>query len=209
MLRERAEMPFAVLADMQMDGTTGNALARELRAVCGVETRLVAMSGSAVAAEKTKDFDGFLLKPISVESLRAAVEGRDGTGEVEASGEEALNETTYASLAQSMPGKQLLKLYAMCLDDAERRIETMRAAVTDKDAGAYHRAAHAIKGGCGMVGRSGTDKAGGADGTKRDTSWWRGRATGTIPERDCAASAYSERASGIGYGSKLCWFQKL
>jgi CheY-like chemotaxis protein/HPt (histidine-containing phosphotransfer) domain-containing protein len=145
--------PGTILADMQMDGITGNALALELRALCGSGTRLIAMSGTEVAAEKTAAFDGFLLKPISLETLRAALEGDHAQPQNRTPVElEPLNEATFASLARSMPTEQLVKLYVMCVDDAERRIGTMREAVAEDDAAGYERAAHAIKGGCGMVG---------------------------------------------------------
>ncbi len=146
--------PYAVLADMQMHGITGNALARELRRLCGASTRLIAMSGSGVPAEQTRDFDGFLLKPFTVDQLWAALEDLPHNLDPAAqdSGVEALNETVYSGLAKSMPLEQLLKLYRMCLEDAERRVGLMRAAAAAGDAGEYERAAHAIKGGCGMVG---------------------------------------------------------
>jgi HPt (histidine-containing phosphotransfer) domain-containing protein len=47
---------------------------------------------------------------------------------------------------------QLGKLFEMCLNDAAKRIVTMRAALAAGDAAAYKSAAHAIKGGCGLVG---------------------------------------------------------
>ncbi len=153
LLQAREDKPFAVLADMQMQGTTGNALARELRRMCGAETKVIAMSGSTVAAAATESFDGFLLKPMTVSGLRVALE--DGVA-AEPVGDESvpgvLNEATYASLAQSMPAAQMMQLYRMCIDDAERRIQEMREAAAVGDAGSYERSAHAIKGGCGMVG---------------------------------------------------------
>jgi HPt (histidine-containing phosphotransfer) domain-containing protein len=63
-----------------------------------------------------------------------------------------LNQAVYASFAASMPPAKVHALYTMCLDDAERRLRTMEAASEARDADAYIRAAHAIKGGCGMVG---------------------------------------------------------
>jgi HPt (histidine-containing phosphotransfer) domain-containing protein len=47
---------------------------------------------------------------------------------------------------------QLKQLYTLCLADAEHRIETMRQAVFADNNNAFKREAHAIKGGCGMVG---------------------------------------------------------
>ena len=51
-----------------------------------------------------------------------------------------------------MPAGQLSALYKMCLDDLEARLATVRQASEDRDEDAFRRAAHSIKGGCGMVG---------------------------------------------------------
>ena len=148
----------AVLADMRMEGTHGNALALQMRAVCGEATKMIAMSGSQVNASETTAFDGFLLKPFGVEELRtmlltdaqtAAIESVDQAAMEDG---HALSEGTYASLAASMSREQLLGLYAMCLDDADRRIEMMKQACHEGDVETYCKAAHAVKGGCGFVG---------------------------------------------------------
>lgn len=133
--------PYAVLSDMQMPGLAGPALAQALRAVCGPRTLLLAMSGKVTPPLDRDGFDGFLRKPFSVAELEAALEGQP-----------VLSEATYASLAESMPPPQLEALYTLCLDDADRRIGLMRAMAAAGDREGYERAAHAIKGGCGMVG---------------------------------------------------------
>jgi len=145
-------MPDAVVTDMQMPGLTGNALAAELKRVCGAATVVLAMSGSPVAAAETSGFDGFLLKPFTVEALAAAcARGRRRVEEpVAAAG--ILNEEIYAKFARSMGPVALAGLYKMCVDDALQRVETMRAAAAAGDDAGYRKAAHAIKGGCGMVG---------------------------------------------------------
>lgn len=154
----RGRQVHAVLVDLQMPGLSGAALARALRAVCGPHTRLLAISASA--ARVGAEFDGFLRKPFSVAQLEAALEGRP-----------VLSEATYASLADSMPRAQLLELYTMCLDDADRRIGLMRTMIAEGDRDGFERAAHAIKGGCGMVGAlelaalaEGMEQQGGAPG---------------------------------------------
>jgi HPt (histidine-containing phosphotransfer) domain-containing protein len=43
-------------------------------------------------------------------------------------------------------------MYEMCLNDARARIASMRQLVAASDAAAFIRQAHAIKGGCGMLG---------------------------------------------------------
>ena len=40
----------------------------------------------------------------------------------------------------------------MCVNDARKRIAGMRALAADHDAAKFMREAHAIKGGCGMLG---------------------------------------------------------
>jgi CheY-like chemotaxis protein/HPt (histidine-containing phosphotransfer) domain-containing protein len=63
-----------------------------------------------------------------------------------------LNEKIYEQLAGSMPAKQLQQLYTMCVDDARARIATMRTLADAHDGAKFVREAHAIKGGCGMLG---------------------------------------------------------
>ena len=146
--------PAIVLSDMQMPGVSGNKLAARLREVCGGNTRLLAISGSKVSPEATAKFDGFLLKPISAGDLRAASQSPLQPADTPAATSQAdvLSEPTYQKFAHSMPPAQLAGLYRMCLDDAQKRLQTMRRAVEEQDDAGYRRAAHAIKGGCGMVG---------------------------------------------------------
>ena len=144
------DIPTAVLADMRMPGTTGSALAQALRRLCGPATRLIAMSGSQPTPDELAGFDHFLLKPFGPDELRAAVVGDVSKNGADVQDTSILSMSTYRSLAESMPPKQLAALYTMCLDDAERRIRDMRAATDDP--AAWVRGAHAIKGGCGMVG---------------------------------------------------------
>ena len=154
--------PDVVLVDMQMPGTAGGELARRLRDVCGAGTSLLAMSGSEPEETARRGFDGFLLKPFSMGEFGAVLDG-DGAAMEESDEsfsmlklkEESagiLNEAVYEKLAASMKQSQLEQLYAMCLEDVEKRIAGMRAAASRHDDATYKREAHAIKGGCGMVG---------------------------------------------------------
>jgi CheY-like chemotaxis protein/HPt (histidine-containing phosphotransfer) domain-containing protein len=150
-----ADLPDIVLADMQMPGISGDSFARLLRVACGTGTTLLAMSGTVVPADRTREFDCFLLKPFTMEDVlaalnHAAAQPAPCAATTEYSG--VLNRAIYDCFAQSMPAQQLRKLYAMSLDDADARIELMRKALAVDDPDAYRRAAHSIKGGCGMVG---------------------------------------------------------
>src|SRR6266436_1417948 len=69
-------LPQVVLTDLQMPGTTGNELALRLRGLCGPATMLLAMSASAPDDESDREFDGFLLKPFTMEMFTAAIAGK-------------------------------------------------------------------------------------------------------------------------------------
>ena len=62
-------LPEVILTDLQMPGTSGNQLARSLRGLCGPATTLLAMSASAPDDGSDREFDGFLLKPFTMETL--------------------------------------------------------------------------------------------------------------------------------------------
>ena len=156
-LAQRArDAPSAILADMQMPDISGQSLAPLLRSTCGPQTLLVAMSGTDVPPTLTDDFDAFLLKPFTGKALCKVL--ADTLPRPERPDEDisraaaSLNQAVYKSLAQSMPREQLMQLYSMCLDDAERRLERMREAVAAADQDTFVRGAHSLKGGCGMLG---------------------------------------------------------
>jgi CheY-like chemotaxis protein len=150
----RRACPEVVLTDIQMPGIAGDELARQLRDLCGAGTLLLAMSGSELEDGVGREFDGFLLKPFTMETLTAAID--DGLIRVEdrPTGADGvvLDEGVYTKLAGSMRGSRLEELYALCRKDAEARVERMRQAASGGDDAAYKKEAHALKGGCGMVG---------------------------------------------------------
>ena len=147
-------LPQVVLTDLQMPGTTGSKLALRLRELCGPATVLLAMSATAPDDGCVLDFDGFLLKPFAMEAFTAAITGKTARAVKEPKGAAAavLDEVVYSKLAGSMRPSQLKQLYTLCLADAEGRLTTMWQAASGNDNAAYKREAHAIKGGCGMVG---------------------------------------------------------
>jgi CheY-like chemotaxis protein len=145
--------PALVLTDLQMPGIAGAELGRRLREVCGAGTLLLAMSGSEPEEAVRQEFDGFLSKPFAMEALTAVIAGSAETADGVVSGDIcALNEGVYRKLAGAMRRERLEQLYALCLSDAEARIVAMRRSASDGDDVAYRKEAHAIKGGCGMVG---------------------------------------------------------
>lgn len=178
---ERVRLPDVILADIQMPGLAGDALATALRAEWNAAaapdntTVLLAMSGSQPASSSLTGFDGFLLKPFQVSELRSLVQelvaGRAGPGaaaQTEKSAQEtepagaklpdanpaALDEDIYARMCDLMPVAQLGQMYALCIDDARGRIARMVTLVAEGDDAEYRREAHAVKGGAGMIGAS-------------------------------------------------------
>jgi CheY-like chemotaxis protein len=140
--------PEVILTDLQMPGTTGAALLEAVRAASKPPMRVVAMSasGNGIAG-----FDAFLRKPFSLDELKSALAGGASNVEGEETGRIVLDEAVYASF-ERMGTVKRRELYAMCLDDAERRIQRMRRTIQQGDVAAFAREAHGLKGGCGLVG---------------------------------------------------------
>ncbi|HWZ52537.1 MAG TPA: response regulator [Granulicella sp.] len=185
--RQEMEAPDVVLADIQMPGIAGAELALALRGACrrGAEegeqdrTLLLAMSASEPLRATLNGYDGFVLKPFTMEALglaiaRAGLRG-DGNAGSE-SGDEVevpeLDEAVFARLVATMPVDRLRELYALGLGDTRVRIERMRAAAGARDEEMFRRTAHQIKGACGMIGASelramagGLERTGLGDGT--------------------------------------------
>jgi len=179
LLRGSAAPPKIVLADLQMPGITGSRLADALHRTCGPATLLLAMSASEPAGDAVSRFDGFVMKPFTMQEFAAAVEKasalvaastraaaskpemEDSALEVqpatafvegETEGCPALDERIYGQLADAMPTAQLHQMYAMCMNDARDRIAAMRGLVAERDQAQFVREAHTIKGSCGMLG---------------------------------------------------------
>lgn len=148
--------PNIILADIQMPGTAGGALAHALRKRCGTSTLLLAMSGSVPDDRIARKFDGLLLKPFTTEELTAAIStnGQRDHGSADPDGCDlpSLDEAIYSKLAASMRQERLQQLYTVCLKDVEERTTRMRKSASNNEEAAFRREAHAIRGGAGMVG---------------------------------------------------------
>lgn len=154
-LRSKPESaPHVILADIQMPGTTGSALADALRKCCRLSL-LLAMSGSQPSEDMIRGFDGLLLKPFSMEELAAAIATTGNPKEAEgamAENSTPLNEPVYQKLAASMRIERLRELYTLCLSDTKARITRMQQLASNHEDALFRKEAHAIKGSAGMVG---------------------------------------------------------
>jgi len=155
LLEEPSSPPDAVLADLQMPGLSGSALAAEIRLRCH-PAQLIAMSGSAPAEGALEGYDNFLLKPFHMEALAEALAKRSQAPAEEHAPTKTdgsvLDQGIYQKLQAAMSPSKLVQLYQLCLSDVKKRIDTMSDAAGAGDDATYRREAHAIKGGCGMVG---------------------------------------------------------
>lgn len=140
-----------VLTDLQIPGLRGPALAAALRRATPSHLRIFAMSATA-PEHRLPGFDAFLLKPLSIDRFLSLVRG-SGTHRVAVPQEShLLDETIYRRMSAAMPVAQLRATYEFALNDALSRITGMRTAFAENDNSTFRRQAHAIKGGCAMVG---------------------------------------------------------
>ncbi|CAN5563057.1 hypothetical protein BH10ACI4_BH10ACI4_13990 [soil metagenome] len=155
--------PDAIVTDLQMPGLCGVELATRLHRFpqpAGSSPMVVlAMSASTPAADLFGSYDGFLLKPFTMEELATALQQAAAgiaalrKDEIAADGAAgSLDEAVYQHLADAIPPEQLEQLYTLFLEDVEARIKKMRLAAAHGEDVLYRREAHSIKGGCGMVG---------------------------------------------------------
>jgi len=150
-----------ILADLHMPGLHGTELVEQLNHARAWDTLLIAMSGSKLKKEHVGLFGAFLQKPFAVEDFVKAVVAAKGQKAVGASSEDTsaaptgvLDEEIFGRMATMLPAAQLRELYRITIDDVLRRVGLMRAGLESGDDAAIRAEAHAIKGGCGMVGAS-------------------------------------------------------
>ena len=156
-LQTQHALPQVVLTDMQMPGLAGAELALQLRSLYGTQMMLLAMSGSEPKRTDKVAFDGFLLKPFTADQLAATISGCASRTEPKASHSEpgiVLDMAVYQKLSASLRAAQIEQLYTLCLQDVRKRASMIEQAAAKGDDAMYRREAHAIKGGCGMIGAS-------------------------------------------------------
>jgi CheY-like chemotaxis protein len=151
LLREWPEHahPAIILADLQMPGISGNALAEGIRKVS--DAHLIAMSATEPA--HIEGYDAFVQKPLDATAFRALVERSAGeTAPKEDDDSAVLDLGVLARLQRVMPPAAVAEVFDACLSDARRRIPQMSKQAEADDLAGVRAAAHTIKGGAGMVG---------------------------------------------------------
>ena len=152
--RSRGEVPPTMLVDLHMPGVNGFELARE----CAQTTprpRLIAMSATEVDRSRLQDFDDFLLKPIDLDLLRAALAGKTGSlasATTPLSTAPALDPSTVTKLRAIMPPEAIRELYTTYISDTRTRIAELERCSGTGDAEGTRRCAHMLKGSAAMAG---------------------------------------------------------
>jgi CheY-like chemotaxis protein len=146
-----AHAPDCVLADLRMPGLSASDLAHSLRRVAP-RARLFAMSATPPA--QLEGYDGILKKPLSPESLQAAimrpqiVANADTVPARTADSDAVIDPHIFHRLLKSIHAAGVEEIYTVFLHDTRQRVAAMRSA----DPVTVRREAHTIKGGAGMVG---------------------------------------------------------
>ncbi len=166
LLAGKNAQPELILMDTQMPGLSGLGLIEALR---GCSTaRIVAISGSDPGEAIRQAADGFLLKPIEPEGLLAWINRTEpgaiaqSIAQVQAGqelGADIVDPIVLGKLKAMMPASAVREIYAAVASDLTTRLATLRAAMDAADSIEVARIAHAIKGGCAMVGLSSAREA--------------------------------------------------
>ncbi|MFC5861656.1 response regulator [Acidicapsa dinghuensis] len=167
--------PDVILMDAQMPGLSGVGLIEALRK--SSNARIIAISGSANDRVR-ESADGFLLKPVDPAALEEVLGTQEQSGaqnhgltlqatadlpedadnNTEAAGrvaEHVIDPVMLKKLRAMMPDSAVREIYMATAMDLASRLVTLSAAMSQGRASEVARVAHAIKGGCAMVGLSG------------------------------------------------------
>lgn len=148
-----------VLTDLQLPGLSGSALANTLRKTLPAHTKLIGMSGSQPSAAARSAYDAFLLKPFTVEDFARTISTTSRVIPISSpvpvldpASQGIIDDAVFTRLSRQLPPPKLRELYQLTLDDIAKRLDRMKASEDQGDSDSVRREAHAIKGGCGMVG---------------------------------------------------------
>lgn len=150
----------AVLTDLHLPEIETETLISQLREH-SADIPLLGISASAPEGNLRLRLDGFLMKPFGAEQVHEAVRQAKRPSEAVPTrpesphagpGTPVLDLETYAKFAASLPAGQVGELYRFTLADVEKRLTAIGLAAERGDFESCRSEAHAIKGGCGMVG---------------------------------------------------------
>jgi CheY-like chemotaxis protein len=185
--------PELILMDTQMPGLSGAGLIRKLRQIS--PARIVAISGSEAERAVREAADGFLLKPVEVEELKkllappasrkspvrrahrkensiSAATAGDVGGVADSGRKTLVDPTVLGKLKAMMSAAALREIYAATATDMESRLGGLAKAMDAGQAAEVSRIAHAIKGGCAMVGLTAAkDAAARLESGNREEMW--------------------------------------
>ena len=173
------KVPFDIaLVDIQMPEIGGLDVARRIRAEeagTGRHLPIIALTARAMKGDREEclgaGMDDYVSKPLKAEILKATISeaigafGRRPTPEGLANAESEFPEASSDLIDDET---LLVELAAMFLNEQERWVDEVRAAVRSEDAGALERSAHRLKGGVGVF--HGSEVAVGLCGELEDAS---------------------------------------
>ena len=138
-----------ILADLRMPGLASTDLARSLRKAA---PRALLLAMSATPPPQLDGYDGVLKKPLSPETLRAALNrrapARNGAAAHDPKDDAVIDSEIFDRLRRAITPVGLEEVFSVFIKDTRDRIAVMRRADPDT----LQREAHTIKGGASMVG---------------------------------------------------------
>jgi len=137
-----------ILADLRMPGLASTDLARSLRKAA---PRALLLAMSATPPSQLDGYDGILKKPLSPESLRAALARRvaiDNGIPHDPKDDAVIDSEIFNRLRRAITPDGLEEVFSVFIKDTRDRIALMRRADPDT----LRREAHTVKGGASMVG---------------------------------------------------------
>ncbi len=153
--RSGSRLPDAIITDMQMPDMDGGTLCKRIHALGIHQPRIFAMSATRLKSDKLRDFDGFLLKPLELDSLRQTLEPQKmPPSSVVQMPEPALDSTTIQKLRTLMHPDALDELLAAFLADTRGRTTQLERFAETGDTSSLRTCAHMIKGSAAMTGAS-------------------------------------------------------
>jgi CheY-like chemotaxis protein len=137
-----------ILADLRMPGLASTDLARSLRKAA---PRALLLAMSATPPPQLDGYDGVLKKPLSSESLRAALARRaaiEAAAAHDPKDDAVIDSDIFDRLRRAITPVGLEEVFSVFIQDTRDRIAIMRTSDPDT----VRREAHTVKGGASMVG---------------------------------------------------------